>query len=106
MVRASAGRSRRIVDRIGAMHFAENDEFVDPISRDEAVRVVDPRQMTRTQLRYLGMPRLVYLRCVTVDGQEAFAIHAADGTSIAVVEDLEVALEVASESNMVFVAVH
>jgi hypothetical protein len=48
----------------------------------------------------------VYLRCGTVDGQEAFAIHAADGTSIAVVEDLEVALEVASESNMVFVAVH
>ena len=48
----------------------------------------------------------VYLRCGTVDGEEAFAVHAADGTAIAVVEDIEVALELAMENNMTFVAVH
>ncbi|HEY2618839.1 MAG TPA: DUF1150 family protein [Acetobacteraceae bacterium] len=88
------------------MHFAETDEFLEPAAHEEAVRIADPRQMTRSQLRRLGLPRLVYLRCGTVDGQASFAIHAADGTAIAVVEDLDVAMELASESNMIFVAVH
>jgi hypothetical protein len=88
------------------MHFAEADESFDSISHDEAVRIADPRQMTRAQLRRLGVPRMAYLRCGTIDGQQAFAIHAADGTAIAVVEDLEVAMELGAESNMIFVAVH
>jgi hypothetical protein len=88
------------------MHFAETDESTDSISHDEAVRISDPRQMTRAQLRRLGVPRMAYLRCGTVEGQEAFAVHAADGTAIAVVEDLEVAMELASESDLIFVAVH
>ena len=36
------------------MHIAEIDESIDPISRDDAVQVADPRQMTRAQLRRLG----------------------------------------------------
>jgi hypothetical protein len=66
----------------------------------------DPRQMTRGELLRLGVPRLVYLRCGTVDGQQAYAIHAADGTAMAVVEDIEVAIELASEHDMTFVSVH
>ena len=52
------------------------------------------------------MPRVVYLRCQTFDGQTAFAIHAADGTAMAVVEDIEVAIELASDNDMTFVSVH
>jgi hypothetical protein len=66
----------------------------------------DLRHMTRGELLRLGMPRLIYLRCGTIDGQPAYAIHAADGTAMAVVEDIEVALELASEHDMTFVAVH
>jgi hypothetical protein len=66
----------------------------------------DPRRMTRGELLRLGVPRLVYLRCGTVDGQQAYAIHAADGTAMAVVEDIEVAIELASEHDMTFVSVH
>ena len=88
------------------MNIAETDESVDPVSHDESVHTVDPRQMTCAQLRRLGVPRLVYLRCGTVDGEAAYAIHAADGTPLAVVEDVEVAMELAFENNMVFVAVH
>jgi hypothetical protein len=88
------------------MHSAETDECFEPTAHEEAVRIADPRRMTRAQLRRLGLPRLVYLRSGTVDGQTAFAVHAADGTTIAVVEDLDVAMELASESNMIFVAVH
>jgi hypothetical protein len=49
---------------------------------------------------------LVYLRCGTIDGQPAYAIHAADGTAMAVVEDIQVAIELASDHDMTFVAVH
>jgi len=80
------------------MLIAEPDEYV--------VTVADPRQMSRAQLRCLGVPRLVYLRSGTVDGVTAYAIHAADGTQIVVVDDLEVAIELASEHDMTFVAVH
>ena len=80
------------------MHFAQPNRT--------AVSIADARRMTSAQLRQLGVPRVMYLRSTTFEGEAACAIHAADGTAIAVVEDLEVALEVASESNMVFVAVH
>ena len=89
-----------------AMHIAEIDETIDAFSRDDAMQIADPRQMTRAQLRRLGVPRLVYLRCGMVDGQTAYAVHAADGTAIAVVDDVEVAVELVSDNHMIFVAVH
>jgi hypothetical protein len=62
--------------------------------------------MTSAQLRRLGMPWLVYLRSGKINGEVAYAIHAADGTPMAVVEDVEVALDLASANNMTFVTVH
>ena len=76
------------------------------IDADDNALTHDPRHMTRAELRRLGMPRLVYLRCGTVEGQTAYAIHAADGTAMAVVEDVSVALELVAENHMTFVAVH
>jgi hypothetical protein len=76
------------------------------IAEADGSAVADPRQMTSAQLRRLGMPWMVYLRSGTVDGQTAYAIHAADGTAMAVVEDVELAMELASEHDMTFVAVH
>ncbi|HEY6438520.1 MAG TPA: DUF1150 family protein [Acetobacteraceae bacterium] len=52
------------------------------------------------------MPRVVYLRSRTFEGQTACAIHAADGTAMAVVEDTGVACELASENDMTLVSVH
>jgi hypothetical protein len=88
------------------MHIAGTRDVVDSASPSDTAPIADPRQMTPAQLRRLGMPRLVYLRCGTVDGQEAFAVHAADGTPIAVVEDIELAMELVLENDMAFVAVH
>jgi hypothetical protein len=81
------------------MRFAEHSAAAPPTS-------ADLRQMTRGELLRLGVPRLVYLRCGTIDGQPAYAIHAADGTAMAVVEDIQVAIELASDHDMTFVAVH
>ena len=74
--------------------------------QDQAALPADPRRMTRAELRKLGLPRLVYLRCGSVDGQPAYAIHAADGTAMAVVEELDIAIELAAANDMTFVAVH
>jgi hypothetical protein len=81
------------------MRFAENRGAAELTS-------ADLRRMTRNELLQLGVPRLAYLRCGTIDGHPAYAIHAADGTAMAVVEDVEVAIELASEHDMTFVAVH
>ena len=81
------------------MRFAEHGGAAKPTR-------ADLRQMTRGELLRLGVPRLVYLRCGTIDGQPAYAIHAADGTAMAVFEDIEVAIDLASEHDMTFVAVH
>ena len=41
-----------------------------------------------------------------LEGVQCIAIHAADGTAMAIVEDIEIALELANENDMTFVAVH
>ena len=84
------------------MHIATTDE-----PRDAGIPApCDPRQMTQAQLRQLGVSRLVYLRTGLRHGEPAFAIHAADGTAMAIVEDIDLAAEIVSEQGMVFVAVH
>jgi hypothetical protein len=88
------------------MRITEADESFEFVSHAEALRIPDPRQMTRAQLRRLGIPRLVYLRSGTTGGHKAFSVHAADGTAIAVVEDIELATELVVENNMTFVALH
>ena len=83
------------------MRFAAIDEptFSEP-------PLAEPRQMTPSQLRELGTPRLVYLRAGLADGEPAFGIYAADGTVLSVVDDIELAIELVAEHGMTFVAVH
>lgn len=68
--------------------------------------VADVRHMTTGQLRELGVSSVVYLRAGTMDGQPAYAIHAADGTAMALVEDIELAVDLVAERGMAFVTVH
>jgi hypothetical protein len=76
------------------------------VGRDQDTEGTDPRQMTTAQLRRLGVPSLVYLRAGTMNGCLAYAIHAADGCPMAVVEDIDTAVALAGERGMAFVAVH
>jgi hypothetical protein len=78
----------------------------DALGPDDGVSVVDVRKMTAAELRRLGVPGLVYLRQGTVDGQIAYAIHAADGSAVAIVEDMEVAIDLAVENGLSIVTVH
>jgi hypothetical protein len=64
------------------------------------------RHMTTAQFRRLGVRSVVYLRAGLMNGEMAFAIHAADGIPMAVVEDVDSAVALACEHGMAFVAVH
>src|SRR5262245_42546935 len=86
-----------------AMRVAETNGSV---VHEENVPFTDPRRMTRAQLRRLGMPRVVYLRRGTINGRATYAVHAADGTAMAVADDLYDAIEFVSASDMTVAAVH
>jgi hypothetical protein len=88
------------------MNIATNEEPGDTGSPAADISQGDPRRMTRAQLRRLGVSQLAYLRSGLRNGEPAFAIHAADGTAMAVVEDIDLAVELVSEQGMIFVAVH
>lgn len=68
--------------------------------------VVDIRHLTQTQLMELGVSELAYVKPVLVEGSRAYAIHAADGSPMAVTEDREVAIAAIRQHEMVPAMVH
>lgn len=71
-----------------------------------AVSDVDFRKMTAEQLMQLGMADLAYVKAVVYDGQEAFAIHAADGSPMAMAADRAMAMAAIVQHEMVPALVH
>jgi hypothetical protein len=49
------------------------------------------RQLSARELALFGMQDLAYVKPVIVNGVTAYAVHAADGTQIAVLPDREIA---------------
>jgi hypothetical protein len=88
------------------MHDAAIDESAEVFACEGTDLAVEARRMTSGQLRQLGVSRLVYLRAGTMNGEAAYAIHAADGTTVAIVEDVGLAIELVAEQGMTFVTVH
>jgi hypothetical protein len=66
-----------------------------------AVRILDIRQITTDQLAQLGVSRMAYIKPITVGGEDVFAIHAADGTPMAVAPNRELAWGAIIEHEMV-----
>jgi hypothetical protein len=64
------------------------------------------RQMTANDLAMLGVQHIAYVKPVTVDGTAGFAIHAADGTQMAVIGDRDVAFAVVRQNELEPVSVH
>ena len=80
---------------------AENHDGV-----QTAAATVDIRHLSAQQLQSLGMTQLAYVKCVLVDGAEAYAIHAADGTPMALAGDREVAFAAIRQHEMMPTLVH
>ena len=68
--------------------------------------VVDIRHISTEQLAQLGMQQIAYVKPVVVNGTAAYAIHAADGTPMALAAELDVALAAIVQHEMVPAQVH
>lgn len=74
---------------------------------DIAARVMmDIRHLSEAQLAQLGMAQIAYVRPVVMNGEAGFAIHAADGTPMAVAGDRDVAIAAILQHDMVPAPVH
>jgi len=69
-------------------------------------RAIDIRHLSAEQLQALGVSQIAYVRPVTVDGANAFSIHAADGTPMALAGDQDVAFAAIRQHDMVPALVH
>lgn len=67
---------------------------------------IDIRHLTENQLMELGVSELAYVKPVLVEGSRVYAIHAADGSPMAVTEDREVAIAAIRQHEMEPALVH
>ena len=84
-----------------AMTDAENPQA----PRSDA-QPIDIRHLTLEQLAGLGVSQIAYVKPVMMNGTQAFAIHAADGTPMAMAEDRDVAVAAIRQHEMLPTLVH
>jgi len=70
------------------------------------VRSFDVRHMTADQLGALGVSHIAYVKPVIVNGEMGFAIHAADGTPMALAGDRATAMAAIVQHEMMPLSVH
>lgn len=64
------------------------------------------RQMTTNDLAMLGMQDVAYVKPVVVEGNSGYAVHAADGTQMALIANRDLAFAVVRQNEMEPVSVH
>ena len=64
------------------------------------------RQMSASELALFGMQDLAYIKAVVVDGTTGYAVHAADGTQIAMLSNRDVAFVTVRQHDLEPVSVH
>ncbi len=79
----------------------------DDASQTVEATLIDIRHLTELQLAQLGVSQLAYIKPIPVqEGGFAFAIHAADGTPMALAGDCELAAAAIRQHDMVAALVH
>jgi hypothetical protein len=68
--------------------------------------MIDVRHLSEEQLAALGMSHIAYVKPVVINGVAGFAIHAADGTPMAVAGDRDVAVAAIVQHEMHPLSVH
>ena len=82
---------------------------MDENSRPETpaqVKLVDIRHLSAEQLAGLGVSQIAYVKPVMMNGVRAFAIHAADGTPMAIAGDCDMAVAAIRQHEMLPSLVH
>ena len=84
-----------------------SDERIELAASLDAEHVVfDVRHLSQQQLAALGVSHIAYVKQVMVQGVPGFAIHAADGTPLAVAGDRDVAIAAIAQHEMHALSVH
>ena len=68
--------------------------------------VLNPRTLTPAQFAELGVSQVAYIKPVTVEGKQVFAIHAANGVPMGLAEDSDTAAVAIIQHEMVPTRVH
>jgi hypothetical protein len=81
---------------------------MNPGDRIDAIEAgpFDVRHLSEQQLAALGVAHIAYVKRVSVNGVEGFAIHAADGTPMAVAGNWDVAVAAVVQHEMLPLSVH
>jgi len=84
-----------------------NDDFEND-EKDTKINLAsfDIRHMTTDQLGALGVSHIAYVKPVIVNGTTGFAIHAADGTPMALAGDRATAMAAIIQHGMLALSVH
>ena len=69
-------------------------------------RSIDLHAMTNGDFAIFGNGEFAYIRPVSVNGEEAFAVHSADGLTLAVITDLDVAVAVVRQNALEPLSLH
>jgi len=64
------------------------------------------RHLSPSELALFGMQDIAYIKRVTVEGAAGYAIHAADGTEIAVIADRDIAFATVRQHDLEPLSVH
>ena len=67
---------------------------------------VDLRNLTAQDFKNYGIQEIAYIKPVSIKDQKGFAIHAADGTTLTVLDDYDSALTLARHNDLEPVTVH
>jgi len=86
------------------MNSGDQSDMAAPAGQE--VIAFDVRHLTEQQLAALGVSHIAYLKPVMVNGVQGFAIHAADGTPMAVAGNRDVAVAAVVQHEMMPLSVH
>jgi hypothetical protein len=84
----------------------DNHNETDNETPPAAMGSFDIRHMTTDQLGALGVSHIAYVKAVVVNGTAGFAIHAADGTPMALAGDRATAMAAIMQHEMMPLSVH
>jgi len=70
------------------------------------IATLNPRHISSRDLAQLGVQDMAFVKTVQVDDQTAYAIHAADGTQMALISDRDVAFAAVRQHGLEPVSVH
>ena len=97
------GLQRSGIDAFRQMGLGEQ---FDRLPHNEMHFIEGIRQLSARELGLLGINDVAYIKRIVDDGNEGFAVHAADGTRIAVLANRDLAFVMVRQNDMEPVSVH